>query len=134
MEDLLRGAHLQQFVCIMQQLKYGIPNFSTLIEPRHSFLEWSTTAPDSARNGQRHISRFLLWVGVRMNVHLSRTATVRWQLSHARISGCQGALMLLHRWIRYGLVSYRDLGASQRPWFTTLVRAAPAVWIFIWKV
>lgn len=39
MQPPTTGEHLQQFNCALQWVKTGIPEFTSLIEPLHSFLE-----------------------------------------------------------------------------------------------
>jgi len=39
MEPPQTGAHLQQFVCALQWIKHGIPNFAALVDPLHVFME-----------------------------------------------------------------------------------------------
>ena len=39
MEPLTSGAHLQQFLCAIQWVKNCIKQFSTLVDPLHTFME-----------------------------------------------------------------------------------------------
>lgn len=39
MQPPTTGSHLQQFVCALQWVKQGIPNFTRLVSPLHEFLE-----------------------------------------------------------------------------------------------
>lgn len=39
MEPPTTGAHLQQFLCALQWVKKGIPNFTELVAPLHDFME-----------------------------------------------------------------------------------------------
>ena len=39
MEPPTTGGHLQQFLCALQWLKQGIPNFTELVSPLHEFME-----------------------------------------------------------------------------------------------
>eukprot|EP00171_Calliarthron_tuberculosum_P009059 IDg9059t1 len=49
LDDLLKmvspvtGAHLQQFICALQWVRNGIPNFSELISPLRDFMEKAAT-------------------------------------------------------------------------------------------
>lgn len=58
MEPPTTGAHLQQFVCALQWVKQGIPNFTELILPLHNFLE--RIYDDIGKRTKRAVSRVLL--------------------------------------------------------------------------
>ncbi len=52
------GAHLQQFVCALQWVKQGIPNFTELISPLHDFMERVYTLTE--KRTKRAVGRVLL--------------------------------------------------------------------------
>lgn len=58
MEPLTTGAHLQQFLCALQWVKKGIPQFTELVAPLHDFME--TIYVILSKRKKKAVSRVLL--------------------------------------------------------------------------
>lgn len=69
MEPTKTGAHLQQFICALQWMEQGIPNFTNLVISFHDFMECIYGFTESRK--KRSVSRILLsdhgWGQIELN-------------------------------------------------------------------
>lgn len=58
MEPPTTGAHLQQFICALQWVRNGIPQFTELVSPLHEFME--RVYDRAGKRTRRAVARFQL--------------------------------------------------------------------------
>lgn len=98
------GSNLQQFVCALQWVKQGIPNFSPMVSPLHDFME--RVYDHTGKRTKRAVSRVQL-------------ASLGWGPTElAAFEACKKALAhqvtLVHRDVNQRLCVYTD--ASDMAW------------------
>lgn len=104
MEPPTTGSHLQQFLCALQWVKNGIPNFTDIIQPLHTFMERVYTR--AGKRTKRAVARIQL-------------ATLDWGASELAVfEKCRHALAnqvtLSHRQAGMRLCLYTE--ASDKVW------------------